>query len=518
MKNVLILLADQQRHDTIAAAGFPHMKTPALDRLAQEGTCYPNAYSSNPVCMPARHDLMTGRTGRAHGYFMNGKKPIRSEALETLPRMFLHAGYRTAAIGKMHFFPVRAHHGFGEMRLMEELPYHRANDEYATYLKNEGLDTQNLHGVRPHFYHVPQRSQQDWAHHGTNWVAEQTLDWLQSNGDAPFFLVCGFVHPHPPWNIPDEWAGLYDGADIPGRIPRCRNAQDIQEDSAWFGDHDTPETIRAERAAYYTAVSMIDNAVGRILDRLRETGQLENTLVVYTSDHGEMLGDRGYFSKELPYEGASRIPMLVRYPQGEQGQTDSRFCDLLDILPTCADVCGLPIDESAFPGRSLRAQQRKTVQVSASGDGKWRWIMARDARHKFIHYYNGGIEECFDLKSDPQELHPDAPVPPQLRQAAIDWEAQYGPEECICDGAFVDLPFEKLHPSVRSKYHFWENVQMQQFDEREDRQEALLAEMRHALPGWKQAGLLDDPEWRNQFVECLNQYGKKQYTVEEVFL
>ena len=135
--NVLIIFTDQQRYDTLGAAGFDYIKTPNLDRLAKMGTVYTCAHSSNPVCMPARHDLITGLPGRAHGYYANVEEPIRNKDMPMLPEVFMNAGYRTAAIGKCHHYPARAHHGYGEMHLMEELPENRADDQYATWLKEQ---------------------------------------------------------------------------------------------------------------------------------------------------------------------------------------------------------------------------------------------------------------------------------------------------------------------------------------------------------------------------------------------
>lgn len=257
------------------------------------------------------------RPGRDHGYYTNlEEKPIDNYATPTLPRIFSENGYRTAAVGKMHFFPAREHHGFGEMYLMEELPKRRQDDQYLQYLKEKGLgDIQNQHGVRPLLYHVPQNSVQKLEDHGTMWVADRSIQWLEENGEEPFFLMCGFIQPHPPWNIPKELDGLYREAVIPEPVPRSRMPMDGNEPNPWFGDWDSREQKEAIRKAYYTAVSMVDMAVGKILDALREKGLLDNTLIIFTSDHGEMLQDKGYYSKELAYEGSVRVPLLLRYPK-----------------------------------------------------------------------------------------------------------------------------------------------------------------------------------------------------------
>ena len=528
--NVLIFLADQQRYDTLACAGFPYMHTPCLDALASDSVLYTNACSSNPVCMPARHDLLTGSTGRCHGYFSNADRPVANEGIPFLPRVMAENGYRTIAIGKMHFFPTREHHGFGEMQLMEELPVHRQDDEYATYLAKAGLESiQNLHGVRPHIYHIPQLSIQDEAHHGTAWVADRAIEWLDENGDAPFFMMCGFVHPHPPWNIPKERVGMYRVSEIPPPIPRCRFREDEPGPSQWFGDFDSPEAIRSVKEAYFTAVSMIDTHVGRVLDWLKERNRLDDTLVIYTSDHGEMLYDKGYFSKEVPYEGAVRIPLIVHYPEPISGR-DERLVNLTDIYPTVLDVCGirLPPFKGVYSGCSLRAPGQRQYQCSATGWGQHRWIMVRDKRWKYIFHYNGGLEELYDLEQDPGEeqelfecrqqfkcLHLE-----DMRRQALVYERTYGPTDMP---PMESLPFKPFDPSVRGKYHFWQNTQMQKFDTRAERQQVLAQEMRQALRDQEHSGgqclenLLQDARWVEQFMNCWRAYGELPVEREAIF-
>lgn len=527
--NVLILLTDQQRFDTLFCAGFPHMITPHLDRLAREGMLCENAYSGNPVCMPARHDLITGYPARMHGYYANGEsRRIKDYSIPTLPRVMADHGYRTVAVGKMHFSPPREHHGFGEMFLMEELPIKRQDDQYAMFLQDEGYgDIQNLHGVRPHIYHYPQNAQMDEAHHGTTWVADTAIQWLKRNCDEPFMMVCGFIHPHPPWDIPKEMDGLYDGRTLPKPVPRSRSPLDGNEPNPWFGDFDHEDLIRQTQAAYYTAVSLVDKNVGRILDHLRETNQLDNTLVIYTTDHGEMLYDKGYFSKEVGYEGAAHIPMLLRYPKRiPAGFRRKQFAELLDVFPTCMDVCGIDYNGVDVPlyGESLLtayAQKDRTYQLSASGVGARRWVMVRDDRYKYIYNYNGGYEELFDLSSDEGEfvnlLEDASASPPDLtpyRDQALAYEQQWGPEDCIENGRLVVLPFTRFTPDVRGKFHYWSNSQMQRFFTPKDgakRGKRLREEMIWAMQNTQKSGctldeVFKDPDWVNQFTENWRRY------------
>ena len=188
--NILLLMTDQQRFDTICAAGHEFMHTPNLDRLVKEGTTFRYAYSPNPICMPARHNLITGLPARYHGFPDNAHGAITRWELPKLPQILADHGYDTRAIGKMHFRPKRRHNGFNKIELMTELPSTREEDEYAMYLKEVGLGhIQNIHGVRNLLYMLPQRAPIPEEHHGTKWVADRSIEFIKNNkGRQPFFL------------------------------------------------------------------------------------------------------------------------------------------------------------------------------------------------------------------------------------------------------------------------------------------------------------------------------------------
>ena len=528
--NVLILFSDQQRYDTINYAGYSHMITPNLDRLASGGCTYINAHSTNPVCMPARHDLLTGLPGRAHGYYGNHDVPIRDYGLPTLPRIFSENGYRTAAVGKMHFYPARVHHGYNEMFLMEELPVNRQDDQYATWLEKEGLgNIQNLHGVRPHVYHVPQTAQTDERHHGSTWVADKTIEWLEGNKDKPFFLFASWIHPHPPWNIPQEIKGIYKDRELPDPIPRSRCCLDCQDKDEWFGDNETEEEIRKIREAYYTAVTLVDKNIGRVLDYLDKKRILDDTLVIFASDHGEMLKDKGYYSKATAYDGSVRIPFIIRYPEKfGKGELKNEFVDLFDIMPTCLEVCGLKYNGNKYQliGGSLCSDnpiRDRTIQISSFGAGDRRWVMCRNQRYKYIYHYNQGIEELYEMLEDPGELNNlirtgtyPYEVYIQLKKNAIEYEKSWGPEDSIKDNDFFVIPGMQFGNtgSENNKFHFWANMQMQYFDERSnnERGEEFIKEIEHALSDHDLSvvGLdevMNDDEWKQNFMENWRRFG-----------
>jgi arylsulfatase A-like enzyme len=520
--NVLILFTDQQRYDTIQAAGYPHMITPNLDRLVAEGCLFTHAYTSNPVCMAARHDLLTGLPGRAHGYFSNHRdQPIKDYSLPTIARIFSENGYRTAAIGKMHFQPPRMHHGYSELIQMEEIP-RRQDDQYVTFLKEEGLeDIQNIHGVRANLYHTPQTSQMDEEHHPNKWVADRSIAWLEHNGDEPFFLFSSWIHPHPPWATPVEFQGLYKDRNIPTPAPITRKFPFVEPISEAHGDDDTPEEIRSAREAYYSCVTHVDHHLGRILDYLQASGKLDDTLIIFTSDHGEMLYDRGMHQKSLPYDGASRVPFIVRYPDRvEKGVRSEAFVDLMDILPTCLDVCGLEYKGTKYQlvGDSVLAEEprrSRDYQINSTGVGTSRYIMCRNHTYKYVFYYNGGTEEFYDMANDPQELvnligtdRLPRDVYDDLKSRALAHESVWGPEGLVRDSRFAVLEGGRRVSAMHG------NTQFHLMDERgpRERAERFVAECEYAIAaegnhGKKLTEVFNDSAYIRRFEKEWERFG-----------
>ncbi len=534
--NILLLFTDQQRFDTIAAAGYPHMRTPAMDRLVREGCLYANAYTPNPICMAARHSLLLGMPSSCHGYVGNHHQPIRDFNAPTLPRLLSRAGYVTGAVGKMHFVPPREHHGFDEMHLMEELPRYREEDAYLRALAERGYgDVRHIHGVRHLLYHTPQRSRQPEEHHGSTWVADRSIRFLDENRTRPFFLWAGWVGPHPPFNIPGTFQDLYRDVPIPDPIPRSRSYPFNPEPSAWYGDCDTPEEVRVLRRAYYSAISLIDKNVGRILDHLEETGLAENTLVLFTSDHGEMLADKGFYQKALPYDPACRIPFVVRWPgRVPAGSRRAEFVDLLDILPTCLDAAGVPYPaQDALAGESLftaAPRRDRATQWSEHGGGAHRWIMQRDARYKYVYWYNRGTEELYDLERDPQEtrnLLPAGAYPAEvldaLRARCFENELRWGTPARVEDGRPAACEANQFHDNMAGKFPLWAHQQFPTWGPGTPEQEAALmeGEILSAAGLDPEAGdfrrLHDCAEWRRAWKDGWNRAGGSDAFYERLF-
>lgn len=456
--NILLITTDQQRFDTISAMGYDFIKTPNLDQLAAEGCRYPNAYSNNPVCMAARHNIITGLTAKYHGfddnYFEDDPKVIPYD-IPTFPQLLSDAWYDTIAVGKMHFQPCRRYNGFTKMELMEEIPRHLQDDEYAQYLKDNGYgDIQSIHGVRHLLYMLPQRSLVGEEHHGSSWVAERSIHHIRENaGKRPFFLWSSFIAPHPPFDVPEKWADLYKDKALPP-VKRTKTPISLlAESNKYIADYPNEDYLRRVRELYYASISFVDYNIGKIIKELKAAGEYDNTLIIFTSDHGELLGDYGTFQKFLPYDGSARIPFIVRYPEKfKGGEVDLRFVDLNDILPTVLDAAKVAYpNPEILPGESVLKEngfKNRAIQYIEYGHGSRRWVCLRNEQYKYTYYYGGGKEELFDMKHDPDETtnllykNPEADIlaaKDELKPQLIEMEKRYGLEGYVQNDEFIVL-------------------------------------------------------------------------------
>ena len=379
--NILLLFTDQQRYDTIGALGglYPYIQTPALDSLVREGVSFTSAYTPSPVCVAARCSLVLSQWPHQTGCTTNSPMPQERTSLMQL----LNAeGYQTHGIGKMHFSPDgRKLWGF-ESREFSEEGGRSDQDDFSVFLKENGFGhVLNLHGIRSEFYYVPQPSQLPERLHHTRWVANRSLEFLKRRDRSrPFFLWSSFIKPHPPFESPIPWLRLYKPVEIGfPYLPRDYEQlltfwNRLQNRYKYRDQGFDGNLVRLIRAQYCACVSFVDSSVGRILAALRETGELDRTLVIFTSDHGEMLGDYGSYGKRSILDPASRVPLLVRYP--ERFAADTR-CDtpvsLVDVLPTCLGAAGVrvPDDRAGLDLADVARGQcdREGVLIQFSQDG-----------------------------------------------------------------------------------------------------------------------------------------------------
>jgi arylsulfatase A-like enzyme len=370
--NILLLYTDQQRQDSLGCFGNPLAVTPNLDKLAGQGVKCTNYYVQNPVCMPSRMSFLTGRYPSSLGIGMNGI-PFPEEDAVPVSTILKSANYHTAQIGKIHFLPhVSRDHsaphppfGFDTCIVSDEPGCY--DDEYVRWVnekdpaqvdkvrvslppaaKKRGLPSYSDH---PRNTHEPYlfEGREDLTH--SAFVADKTCDYLKSAGraDRPFFAIAGFFAPHPPVNPP---ARFVDQVDI-NRMP----LPVVGPDEAVLPFlKDVSEAQWKKTIAYYLALaSHVDACCGRILNALKEAGLEENTIVVFTSDHGEYLGDHGQVQKGMPgHDCITRVPFIIRHPRVlQQSRTVSSLIEAVDTVPTLLDFAGIDIPEY-IQGRSLK--------------------------------------------------------------------------------------------------------------------------------------------------------------------
>lgn len=413
--NILLIFTDQQRADTIHAGGNPVIRTPHLDRLAREGVLFSSAYTPSPVCVPARCSLIHGQYPHNTGCADNGH--CMPEDRPTFMQALADAGYRTHGIGKMHFNPDRQGlRGFQTREHQEELRNDVEEDDYLKFLQANGYDhVYDPFGPRGEMYYIPQPAQMPAKFHGTQWTGDRAIEFIRgADSSSPFLLWASFIHPHPPFSPPTPWNKLYRGPlmPLPKRPESCEALHTyinrIQNRYKYRDNGIDNNLLRVMKAHYYACISFIDFQVGRMLDALEETGRLEDTLILYTSDHGEFLGDYDCFGKRSMLDAAARIPMVVRYPERfSPGETCDTPTNLVDVMPTLLAVGGVGPNACDLDGRDL---------AEVAGDGRWdRTVysqyqrdalgvyMAVNRRWKYVYSAPDRREFLFDRVHDPDE-------------------------------------------------------------------------------------------------------------------
>jgi arylsulfatase len=418
--NILLLMADQHRADCIGADGNRVIRTPSLDRIARQGALFRHAYSCTPTCTPARSALLTGLGPWRHG--MLGYGQVAGRYPLEMPRALREAGYQTMGIGKMHWHPQRNPHGFRRI-LLDESGREESVDfrsDYRSWFWSEapGLNPDatgiGWNDYRAATYVLPERL------HPTRWTGDCAVRFLESyNRPEPFFLKVSFARPHSPYDPPDRFMRMYESADLPqaevGAWAGRYASRSDESFDIWHGDLGADQ-VRRSRQGYYGSVSFVDEQVGRILEALEKRGWLDETLVIYTSDHGDMTGDHNLWRKSYAYESSARIPMLLRWPSGSapdsmRGSSLPQPVELRDILPTLLQAAEANLD-AELDGRSL-------LPLVRGQDAGWRafidlehdvcynpdnhWSALTDGRAKYIFHARSGEEQLFDLAQDPHE-------------------------------------------------------------------------------------------------------------------
>lgn len=433
--NVLLLMADQHKRTCLGVEGDAVAKTPNLDRLARESVRFANAYCTNPVCAPSRASMMTGLYSH---HLMDGMERPYGPRFDTLPLCFGSAGYFTALIGKMHAVDAQLH-GF-EYQL-EFNDWFQAIGPAAKLYADE-LGSPNSGAGQPQIKGLWHR-RDPWKGHRTpdgrlglvavgrpslmpeeehfeEFVASETVHFLESYAeqDRPFFLVASFLKPHDPFMPAERFAQMYEPESMQLSPTWGKAHLDAMPQRVRYEiEHSpfTPELLHAadakrRTACYYGNLAQMDDCAGKILDALNRLGLDQNTIVVYTSDHGEMLGDLGLWNKFQFYEGSCGVPLMFRLP-GNSAAICTTPVSLISLFSTLTDLCGVPQAKSN-DGVSFADLVRDPASTKDHGPvfsefslgNSAAKFMIRDGAWKYT-YWVDDMPELYDLSSDPEELN-----------------------------------------------------------------------------------------------------------------
>ena len=414
--NILVILADQLRWDCLGAFGNQQVRTPHLDRLAEDSVRYTNSFCAYPICTPSRYSLLSGRYVHQHGGRSN--RSTLAPGIDTFPRALRRAGYRTKAVGKMHFTPTYLDVGFEEMELAEQDGDGRLDDDYHRELRDQGLiDALDLIDQRPEFRRrAPasywqtfgaQRSDLPDEWHSTTWIGHRALRTLEQWTGSGNLLMVGFIKPHHPFDPPEPWDQLYDPEDmvlLPGWLDAVPD-RDRDYHPGYFPNHELTEAaLRRITAYYYATISHIDDHVGRMMHLLRQRGLYDDTLIVLTSDHGEYLGFHHMILKgRYLYEPLVRVPLIIKYPGNlAAGSMRDTLVSNVDLAPTLLRQAG-GVPSPCMKGLDLADENADRRMVYAQDD-RQRVYMARSRTHKLLLAQDAAQSLFFDLRRDPLEL------------------------------------------------------------------------------------------------------------------
>ena len=450
--NIILVMTDQQRYDTIAALGFPYMKTPNLARLVREGVTFEKVYVTSPSCSPSRASIFTGLYPHSH-------QVVRNDAVWrwTWVQELACAGYRCVNVGKMHTHPFEKSFGFHERHVVENkdrahpsLPFFLDNWDKALWTRGFEKPSRITYRRRDDYrdrlgafvWELPEDL------HPDNFVGNLAVHWLDTYPvkTDPFFLQIGIPGPHPPYDPTPDALALYEDAELPIPIRaesdfegQPQAMKDLRREH-WESDHDaivhlpdpTPEQMRRQRQHYFANVTMIDTQVGNLIAALERRGALDNTVIIFTTDHGDCLNDHGHSQKWSMFEQSVHVPCIVWAPGlGVKPRKSDALASLMDIGPTILEFAGLDVPEW------MQAQSLMPV-VSGASDSLRTCVFAehfrdfilkstelmtmiRNHNWKLVQFKDSSEGQLFDLRLDPQEIQNlwDSPSAAGKRQALL---------------------------------------------------------------------------------------------------
>jgi arylsulfatase A-like enzyme len=414
--NILFIMSDEHRADCLGCYGNSEIRTPHLDDIAGQGVRFETAFCPYPVCTPSRYSLLSGLFVHEHRGWTN--RSTLSPGIDTFPSLLKAAGYRTTAVGKMHFTPAYLDVGFERMILAEQDGPGRWDDDYHRELRSLGLfDANDLEDQRPE-YRKQARSEY-WKtlgampsnlpakHHSTEWIGGKALEVLDEWQPEGNLLLASFIKPHHPFDPPHEWCDSLDPEKIsllPGWTPQCF-PHDIEFNKGYFPHESLSEsTVRKATAYYYAAIEHIDSLVGRMVELLKKRGLYDNTLILYTSDHGEYMGFHHLLLKSgYMYDPLVRVPLMIKFPDGrDAGKVSRLLASNIDLAPTLLKQAGCE-PSPRMKGLDLASSGAERNVVFAEA-GHASQTMARSKRFKLIHTGEPKKTLFYDLEHDPFEL------------------------------------------------------------------------------------------------------------------
>jgi len=443
--NILFVMSDQQRYDSIGANGNKLVRTPNLDRLAAQSANFSRCYVQAPVCVPSRITWFTGRYPHSHKNRVN-YTPL--DPRETLMQRYLQrAGYRTASVGKLHFWPPTAEHarstGFDRVLLHDGVPKVDQESDYIAWRKGADPQAADFYHravvERPEPGKNPYKARIRDEYHETTWVGEQTRAELRDLAarDQPFFLFSSFFQPHSPFYVPEPFDSMYDDVEFPLARPYSRQELEALPEplSRLILRGDNPpydmdrERLQWAWRSYHAAIAQMDREIGKILSTLEETGQADNTIVVFSTDHGDQMLEHGLMGKNCFFEASIRLPFFLRWPGKIEPGRYQQMIETTDLLPTLFELAGIPeplpcqgrsfaplVTGGAYEPRDAVFSENIVPEVITTGSldfefEKGKGIkgvrhpdakMIRTERWKMVRYA-GGEGELYDMTNDPDE-------------------------------------------------------------------------------------------------------------------
>jgi arylsulfatase A-like enzyme len=413
--NILFLFPDQLRADYLGCYGAAFAKTPHIDKLCSEGIQYTEAISSAPLCIPARASLLTGYNCITTGVTNNDQwlRPDHSACgMPSWPELLSINGYHTEGIGKMHFYPWDIKEGFDHRVIAEDKRHLDIDDDYQLYLNKHGY--KKVHGKENPGYFEGKGaacSQIPAEHQVDVWTANQTIDFIDSyRSEKPFACMVGFPGPHCPYDPPEELSSEFKPCDMPESIPDNSVSEHFKLSfiegmkASWNGvDYsDFTEEQKKKIKAYYSAlINQIDTSIGSIIESLKKSGKLENTVIILSSDHGDFVGDYGLTGKSFFLKPATHVPLIIRLPQGLHKKIDTTV-SLTDLFSTILSLAGVGVyqneDSIILPEMPNANSSPREYLFAPSHKG---YMVLKD-NYKYVRYHSG-FKMLTNTKKDPED-------------------------------------------------------------------------------------------------------------------